>query len=59
MEDGLVDVATSMANEGDGHNDADECMGDIEKRMPQNSNKDTRSDEYEICRFHQRYNNDR
>lgn len=46
MEDGVVDVATRMANEGDGHNDADERMGDIEKRMPQNSNADTRSPEY-------------
>ena len=28
------------------HNDADEGIGDIEKRMPQNRNADTRSAEY-------------
>ena len=28
MEDGVVDVATRMEDEGDGHNDADEGIGD-------------------------------
>jgi hypothetical protein len=46
VEDGLVDVATRMEDEVDGHNDADEGIGDIEKRMPQNRNADTRSAEY-------------
>jgi hypothetical protein len=46
VEDGVVNVATRMEDEGGGHNDADKGIGDIEKNMPQNSNADTRSAEY-------------
>ncbi len=59
VEDGLVDVATRMENEGDGHNDADERMGDIEKRMPQIATRIQEVLNMEICRCHQRYSNDR